>query len=79
MSYKHLPNLFARALNEKRIELFDEFVHPEYKNHNAQVPPGLAGVKAFFRGYLEAFPDTAVASATDGCPSGACSPSCRTF
>jgi hypothetical protein len=35
MSNKHLPRLFAPALNEKRVELFDEFIHPEYNNHNA--------------------------------------------
>src|SRR5580700_7154481 len=61
MSYKHLPRLFAQALNEKRVELFDEFIHPEYNNHNPQVQPGPAGVKAFFRHYLDAFPDTKVA------------------
>ena len=61
MSNKHLPQLFAQALNEKRIELFDEFIHPEYNNHNAYVEPGPAGVKAFFRHYLDAFPDTTVA------------------
>jgi len=60
MSYKHLPLLFAQALNEKRVELFDEFIHAEYDNHNAQVQPGPAGVKAFFRHYLDAFPDTKV-------------------
>jgi SnoaL-like polyketide cyclase len=60
MSYKHLPGLFEKALNEKRIELFDEFIHPEYKNHNPQVQPGPAGVKAFFEHYLNAFPDTQV-------------------
>ena len=60
MSYKHLPGLFAQALNEKRVALFDEFIHPEYKNHNPQVPPGPAGVKAFFEHYLNAFPDTQV-------------------
>jgi predicted SnoaL-like aldol condensation-catalyzing enzyme len=60
MSNKHLPRLFAQALNEKRVELFDEFVHPDYKNHNPQVQPGLAGVKAFFRHYLDSFPDTKV-------------------
>ncbi len=60
MSYKHLPRLFAQALNEKRVELFDEFIHPEYNNHNPQVQPGPAGVKAFFRHYLDAFPDTTV-------------------
>jgi predicted SnoaL-like aldol condensation-catalyzing enzyme len=60
MSNKHLPQLFAQALNEKRIELFDEFIHPDYHNHNTQVQPGPAGVKAFFRHYLDAFPDTQV-------------------
>jgi steroid delta-isomerase-like uncharacterized protein len=60
MSNKHLPWLFAQALNEKRVELFDEFIHPEYNNHNAYVEPGPAGVEAFFRHYLDAFPDTEV-------------------
>jgi predicted SnoaL-like aldol condensation-catalyzing enzyme len=60
MSNKHLPRLFAQALNEKRVELFDEFIHPEYNNHNAYVEAGPAGVKAFFRHYLDAFPDTKV-------------------
>src|SRR6266566_1494747 len=60
MSNKHLGRLFAQALNEKRVALFDEFIHPEYKNHNAYVQPGPAGVKAFFRHYLDAFPDTNV-------------------
>ena len=49
MSNKHLPRLFAQALNEKRVELFDEFIHLEYNNHNAYVEPGPVGVKAFFR------------------------------
>ena len=48
MRNKHLPRLFAQALNEKRVELFDEFIHPEYNNHNAYVEPGPAGVKACF-------------------------------
>ena len=61
MSYKHLQRLFAQALNEKRVELFDEFIYREYNNHNSQVQPGPAGVKAFFRHYLDAFPDTKVA------------------
>jgi predicted SnoaL-like aldol condensation-catalyzing enzyme len=60
MSNKHLPRLFAQALNEKRVELFDQFIHPEYDNHNRQVQPGQSGVKAFFRHYLDAFPDTKV-------------------
>jgi predicted ester cyclase len=54
---------FAQALNEKRFELFAEFIHPEYNNHNAHVEPGPAGVKAFFRHYLDAFPGTKVVMA----------------
>jgi predicted SnoaL-like aldol condensation-catalyzing enzyme len=50
----------VQALNEKRVKLFDEFIHPEYSNHNPQVQPGPAGVKAFFRHYLDAFSDTKV-------------------
>jgi predicted SnoaL-like aldol condensation-catalyzing enzyme len=60
MSNKPLPRLFAQALNEKRIDLFDEFIHADYNNHNPQVQPGPAGVKAFFGHYLDAFPDTKV-------------------
>jgi predicted SnoaL-like aldol condensation-catalyzing enzyme len=60
MSNKHLPQLFAQALNDKKIELFDRFVSPDYQNHNPFVEPGLSGVKAFFRHYLDAFPDTKV-------------------
>jgi len=29
MNNKHLPRLFAQALNEKQVELFNEFLHPE--------------------------------------------------
>ena len=29
MNNKHLPRLFAQALNEKQVELFKEFLHPE--------------------------------------------------
>ena len=57
MRNKHLPRLFAQALNEKRVEPFDEFIRP---NYNTYVEPGPAGVKAFFRHYLDAFPDTNV-------------------
>ncbi len=60
MSHKHLARLFAQALNEKRMEAFDEFIHPEYNNHNSYVQPGREGVKAFFEHYLTAFPDTKV-------------------
>jgi hypothetical protein len=29
MNIKHLPQLSAQALNEKQVELFNEFLHPE--------------------------------------------------
>jgi hypothetical protein len=29
MNNTHLPRLFAQALNEKQVELFNEFLHPE--------------------------------------------------
>jgi hypothetical protein len=29
MINKHLPRLFAQALHEKQLELFDEFLHLE--------------------------------------------------
>jgi len=60
MNNKHLPRLFAQALNEKQVELFAEFLHPVYNNHNPYVDQGSEGVKAFFRHYLGAFPDTNV-------------------
>jgi steroid delta-isomerase-like uncharacterized protein len=60
MNNKHLPELFVKALNEKRLDLFDQFLDPAYNNHNAYVKPGREGVKAFFAHYLDAFPDTQV-------------------
>ena len=50
MSNKHLPRLFAQALNKKRVELFDEFIHPEYNNHNAYVEPVSDHQKTYFSG-----------------------------
>jgi predicted ester cyclase len=49
---------FAEALNTKNVDLFDTFVAADYVNHNPSVAPGLTGVKAFFTGWLAAFPDT---------------------
>ena len=34
MNNKHLSRLFAQTLNEKQVELFDEFLHPGYNNRN---------------------------------------------
>jgi hypothetical protein len=40
MSNKRLPRLFEQALSDKRVELFDELIHPECNSHNAYVEPG---------------------------------------
>ena len=53
MSNKHLPRLFVQALNDKRVELFDEFIHPEYNNHNVYVEPGPAGTKVVMEDVIE--------------------------
>ena len=29
MNNKHIQRLFAQAINEKQVELFNEFLHPE--------------------------------------------------
>ncbi len=51
---------FAEALNTKNVDLFDTFIAPDYVQHNPAVAQGLAGAKAFFTGWLAAFPDTQV-------------------
>ncbi len=60
MSNKRLARLFAQALNEKRVELFDEFIHAEYNNHNAYVEPGPTGVKHSFGTTSTHFPTRVV-------------------
>ena len=59
-SLQTLAFKFAEALNTKNVDLFDTFIAPDYVNHNSYVAPGLAGVKAFFTGWLAVFPDTQV-------------------
>jgi hypothetical protein len=59
-SLQPLASAFAEALNTKNVDLFDTCIAPDYINHNPAVAPGLAGVKAFFTGWLAAFPDTQV-------------------
>ncbi len=48
---------FAETLNNGDVDRFDAFITEDYVNHNAFVAPGRAGVKAFFAGFLAAFPD----------------------
>jgi steroid delta-isomerase-like uncharacterized protein len=55
-----LAERFAETLNTRNVDLFDTFVHPDYRNHNPFVAPGRDGVKQFFAGWLAAFPDTTV-------------------
>jgi hypothetical protein len=37
---KLLPRLFEPGLNDKRVELFDALIDPEYNSCNAYVKPG---------------------------------------
>ncbi|HEY4388709.1 MAG TPA: ester cyclase [Ktedonobacteraceae bacterium] len=55
-----LASKFAETLNSRNVDLFDTFIAEAYINHNPFVAPGLQGVKAFFAGWLAAFPDTTV-------------------
>ncbi len=55
-----LADKFAETLNTSNVDLFDTYIAEAYINHNPFVAPGLQGVKAFFAGWLVAFPDTVV-------------------
>jgi steroid delta-isomerase-like uncharacterized protein len=49
---------FEEGMNQRKLEVFEEFVAPEYVNHNMPAPsPGPAGLKAVLQSFLEAFPD----------------------
>jgi steroid delta-isomerase-like uncharacterized protein len=51
---------FADTLNSRDVESFDDYIADDYVNHNPFAAPGRAGVKAFFAGFLDAFPDLRV-------------------
>ena len=55
-----LAGAFAETLNSGDVDRFDTFIADDYVNHNAFVAPGRTGVKAFFAGFLAAFPDLRV-------------------
>lgn len=49
---------FEEAINQNRLDLFDELLAPNYVNHNMPAPqPGPAGMKAVLGMFMTAFPD----------------------
>ena len=52
--------IFNEVWNQKRLDLIDELVSPDYIHHDsgtANVQTGIEGYKQFVRFYLNAFPD----------------------
>ena len=49
---------FEEAINQRKLDLFDELMAPNYVNHNMPMPqPGPAGMKAVLGMFITAFPD----------------------
>jgi predicted ester cyclase len=57
---ERLGHLFAEIVNGRDLERFDEFVAPDYVNHNPYAEPGLNGVKKVFGTILHGLPDLRV-------------------
>jgi len=50
--------VFEEGLNQKKLDVFDELLAPNYVNHNMPAPaPGPAGFKQVIQMFLTAFPD----------------------
>ena len=54
---RQLAEGFAAAITGGAIDRLDQFIHPDYVQHNAGTPPGRDGVKAYFASVVKAFPD----------------------
>ncbi len=49
---------FEEGLNQKKLDVFDELLAPNYVNHTMPAPaPGPAGFKQVLQMFLTAFPD----------------------
>ncbi len=59
-SIKELAHKYAEAINAGETDRFDNFIANDYINHNPYVKQGLRGVKEFFEGWMQSFPDTEV-------------------
>ena len=50
--------VFEEGINQKKLELFDELLAPNYVNHSMPAPvPGVEGFKMVVGAFLSAFPD----------------------
>lgn len=49
--------VMEEVFNKHNLELADRYYLEDYKQHNPNVPTGRAGFKAFFSGFMAAFPD----------------------
>src|SRR5688500_18032820 len=57
--YKEMViSLFEEGMNERKFEILDVLVSPEYKNHNLHTPgTGAEGLKQILMMFTSAFPD----------------------
>ncbi len=53
-----VSRFFKEAFNHRNIALLDEFIAPNFKNHNVSIHvQGIEGVKRGFQAQFEAFPN----------------------
>ena len=54
--------LHTEAMGARDLDLLDRYFAPDFVSHNRppELPPGLAGVKAFFQLFRDALPDVDV-------------------
>lgn len=53
-----IRQVFEEGINQRKLELFNELMAPEYVNHNMPTPvPGPEGIKAVVGMFIQAFPD----------------------
>src|SRR5437773_10310304 len=54
--------LHAEAMGARDLDLLDRYFAPDFVSHNRppELPPGVAGVKAFFQLFRDALPDVDV-------------------
>ncbi len=53
-----VSRFFEEVFNHRNTALLDEFIAPNFKNHNASIHvQGIEGVKRSFQAQFEAFPD----------------------
>ena len=53
---KLIINLFDEFFNNHDMSAVDRYMHPDYIQHDFDVPPGIDGFKAYFTKVFEMFP-----------------------